>query len=76
MTDMNDKQELEYYRFLRDDSRTRLQINNSILAFLEELSFWNSLADTVKDYDFKEGYSLLLWVGDVLKTNFTDHYVE
>ena len=76
MTDMNDKQKLEYYRFLRDDSRTRLQINDAILAFLEELSFWNSLANTVKDYDFEEGYSLLLWVNDVLKTNFTDHYVE
>lgn len=76
MTDMNDKQKLEYYRFLRDDSRTRLQINDAILAFLEELSFWNSLANTVKDYNFEEGYSLLLWVGDVLKTNFTDHYVE
>ena len=73
---MNDKQKFEYYRFLRDDSRTRLQINEAILAFLEELSFWNSLANTVKDYDLKEGYSLLLWVGDVLKTNFTDHYVE
>ena len=36
MTDMNDKQKLEYYRFLRDDSRTRLQINDAILAFLEE----------------------------------------
>lgn len=76
MTDMNDKQRLEYYRFLRDDSRTRLQINNSILAFLEELRFWNDLARTVKDYDSKEGYSLLLWVGDVLKTNFPEHYVE
>ena len=76
MTDMNDKQKLEYYRFLRDDSRTRLQINDAILAFLEELSFWNSLANTVKDYDFEKGYSLLLWVNDVLKTNFTDHYVE
>ena len=76
MTDMNDKQKLEYYRFLRDDSRTRLQINNSILAFLEELRFWNDLARTVKDYDFKEGHSLLLWVGDVLKTNFLDNYVE
>lgn len=73
---MNDKQRLEYYRFLRDDSRTRLQINNSILAFLEELRFWNDLARTVKDYDSKEGYSLLLWVGDVLKTNFPEHYVE
>lgn len=73
---MNDKQKLEYYCFLRDDSRTRLQINNSILAFLEELRFWDDLARTIKDYDFKEGYSLLLWVGDVLKTNFTDHYVE
>lgn len=76
MTDMNDKQKLEYYCFLRDDSRTRLQINNSILAFLEELRFWDDLARTIKDYDFKEGYSLLLWVGDVLKTNFPDHYVE
>ncbi len=76
MTDMNDKQKLEYYRFLRDDSRTRLQINNSILAFLEELRFWNDLARTIKDYDSKEGYSLLLWVGDVLKTNFPEHYVE
>ena len=76
MTDMNDKQKLEYYRFLRDDSRTRLQINDAILAFLEELSFWNSLANTVKDYDLKEAYSLLLWVKDVLKTNFPDHYVE
>ena len=73
---MNDKQKLEYYRFLRDDYRTCLKINNSIIAFLEELSFWNSLANTVKDYDFKEGYSLLLWVGDVLKTNFPDRYVE
>lgn len=73
---MNDKQKLEYYRFLRDDSRTRLQINNSILAFLEELRFWNDLARTIKDYDSKEGYSLLLWVGDVLKTNFPEHYVE
>lgn len=73
---MNDKQKLEYYRFLRDDSRTRLQINNSILAFLEELRFWNNLARTIKDYDSKEGYSLLLWVSDVLKTNFSDHYVE
>ena len=76
MTDMNDKQKLEYYRFLRDDSRTRLQINNSILAFLEELRFWNDLARTIKDYDFKEGYSLLFWVSDVLKTNFPEHYVE
>ena len=56
---MNDKQKLEYYRFLRDDSRTRLQINDAIFAFLEELRFWNDLANTVKDYDFKEGYSLL-----------------
>ena len=76
MTDMNDKQKLEYYRFLRDDSRTRLQINNSILAFLEELSFWNDLAGIVKDYDLKEAYFLLLWVKDVIKTNFTDHHVE
>lgn len=76
MINMNDKQKLEYYRFLRDDSRTRLQINNSILAFLEELRFWNDLARTIKDYDSKEGYSLLLWVGDVLKTNFPEHYVE
>ena len=67
---MNDKQKLEYYRFLRDDSRTRLQINNSILAFLEELRFWNNLARTIKDYDSKEGSSLLLWVSDVLKTKF------
>ena len=73
---MNDKQELEYYRFLRDDSRTRLQINDAILAFLEELRFWNNLAMTIKDYDFKEGHSLLLWVSDVLKTNFSDRYVE
>lgn len=76
MINMNDKQKLEYYRFLRDDSRTRLQINNSILAFLEELRFWNDLARTIKDYDSKEGYSLLLWVSDVLKTNFPDYYVE
>ena len=76
MTDMNDKQKLKYYRFLRDDSRTRLQINDANLAFLEELRFWNSLAITIKNYDFKEGHSLLLWVEDVLKTNFTDHYVE
>ena len=76
MTDMNDKQKLEYYRFLRDDSRTRLQIENSILAFLEELRFWNDLAMTMKDYDPKESHSLILWVSDVLKTNFTDHYVE
>ena len=76
MTDMNDKQKLEYYRFLRDDYRTRLKINNSILAFLEELRFWNDLAMTIKDYDYKEGYSLLLWVSDVLKTSFPDHYVE
>ena len=76
MTDMNDKQKLEYYRFLRDDSRTRLQINDAILAFLEELRFWNNLAMTIKDYDFKEGYSLLLWVNDVLKTNFSNYYVE
>ena len=76
MTDMNDKQKLEYYRFLRDDSRTRLQINDAILAFLEELRFWNDLAMTINDYDSKEGYSLLLWVVDVLKTNFPDHYVE
>ena len=73
---MNDKQKLEYYRFLRDDSRTRLQINEAILAFLEELRFWNDLAMTIKDYDPKEGYSLLLWVSDVLKTNFSDRYVE
>ena len=76
MTDMNDKQKLEYYRFLRDDGRTRIQINDAILAFLEELSFWNNLAWTVKDYDLKEAYSLLLWVNDVIKTNFIDHYVE
>ena len=76
MTDMNDKQKLEYYRFLRDDSRTRLQINEAILAFLEELRFWNDLDRTVKDYDFKEGHSLLLWVNDVIKTNFPDYYVE
>ena len=73
---MNDKQKLEYYRFLRDDYRTRLKINNSIIAFLEELRFWNDLAMTIKDYDSKEGYSLLLWVSDVLKTNFPDYYVE
>ena len=73
---MNDKQKLEYYRFLRDDYRTRLKINNSILAFLEELRFWNDLAMTIKDYDSKEGYSILLWVSDALKTNFPDHYVE
>ena len=73
---MNDKQKLKYYRFLRDDSRTRLQINDANLAFLEELSFWNSLANTVKDYDFNEAYSLLLWVNDVIKTNFTGYYVE
>ena len=76
MTDMNDKQKLKYYRFLRDDYRTSLKINNSIIAFLEELRFWNDLAMTIKDYDSKEGYSLLLWVSDVLKTNFPDHYVE
>ena len=76
MTDMNDKQKLEYYRFLRDDSRTRLQINDAILTFLEELRFWNNLANTIKDYNFEEGYSLLLWVVDVLKTSFPDHYVE
>ena len=76
MTDMNDKQKLEYYRFLRDDSKTRLQINDAILAFLEELRFWNNLAMAMKDYAPKEGYSLLLWVGDVLKTNFPDYYVE
>ena len=76
MTDMNDKQKLKYYRFLRDDYRTRLKINNSIIAFLEELRFWNDLAMTIKDYDSKEGYSLLLWVSDALKTNFPDHYVE
>ena len=76
MTDMNDKQKLEYYRFLRDDSRTRLQINDAILAFLEELRFWNNLAMTIKYYDFEEGYSLLLWVNDVIKTNFPNYYVE
>ena len=76
MTDMNDKQKLEYYRFLRDDSRIRLQINDAILAFLEELRFWNNVAMTVKNYDPKEGYSLLLWASDVLKTNFPDFYVE
>ena len=76
MTDMNDEQKLKYYRFLRDDYRTRLKINNSILAFLEELRFWNDLAMTIKDYDFKEGYSLLLCVSDALKTNFPDYYVE
>ena len=73
---MNDKQKLKYYRFLRDDYRTRLKINNSIIAFLEELRFWNDLAMTIKDYDSKEGYSLLLWVSDVLKTNFPNYYVE
>lgn len=73
---MNDKQKLKYYRFLRDDYRTRLKINNSIIAFLEELRFWNDLAMTIKDYDSKEGYSLLLWVSDALKTNFPDYYVE
>ena len=73
---MNDKQKLKYYRFLRDDYRTRLKINNSIIAFLEDLHFWNDLAMTIKDYDSKEGYSLLLWVSDALKTNFPDHYVE
>ena len=73
---MNDEQKLKYYRFLRDDYRTRLKINNSILAFLEELRFWNGLASTIEYYDFNEAYSLLLWVNDVIKTNFTDHYVE
>ena len=76
MTDMNDKQKLKYYRFLRDDYKTRLKINNSISAFLEDLRLWNDLAMTIKDYDSKEGYSLLLWVSDALKTNFPDHYVE
>ena len=73
---MNDEQKLKYYRFLRDDYRTRLKINNSIIAFLEELRFWNDLAMTIKDYDSKEGYSILLWVSDALKTNFPDNYVE
>ena len=73
MTDMNDKQKLEYYRFLCDDSRTRLQINDAILAFLEELRFWNNLASTVKYYDSNEAFSLLLWVNDVIKTNFPDY---
>ena len=73
---MNDKQKLKYYRFLRDDYKTRLKINNSIIAFLEELRFWNDLGMTIKDYDPNEGYSLILWVSDVLKTNFPDHYVE
>ena len=73
---MNDKQKLKYYRFLRDDYRTRLKINNSIIAFLEELRFWNDLAMTINDYDYEEGYSILLWVSDVLKTNFPDYYVE
>lgn len=73
---MNDKQKLEYYRFLRDDSRTRLQINDAILAFLEELRFWNNLASTVKYYDFKEAYSLFLYVREAIKTNFSDYYVE
>ena len=73
---MNDKQKLKYYRFLRDDSRTRLQINDANLAFLNELRFWNNLAMTIKSYDLKEGYSLLVWVGEVLKTNFPDRYVE
>lgn len=76
MIDMNDKQKLEYYHFLRDDSRTRLQINDAILAFLEELRFWNNVAMTVKYYDPKEGHSHLLWASDVLKTNFPDYYVE
>ena len=80
---MNDKQKLKYYRFLRDCFYScrntiliSLKINNSILAFLEELRFWNDLAMTIKDYDSKESYSLLLWVSDALKTNFPDHYVE
>ena len=73
---MNDKQKLEYYHFLRNDSRTRLQINDAILAFLEELRFWNNLSGTVNDYDSKEAHSLLLWVGDVLETNFPNYYVE
>ena len=73
---MNDKQKLKYYRFLRDDSKTCLQISNANLAFLNELRFWNNLAMIINDYDPKESYSLLLWVGDVLKTNFPDRYVE
>ena len=73
---MNDKQKLKYYRFLRDDYRTRLQIENSIFAFLEELRFWNDLVTIIKDYDLKEACSLLLWVSDALKTNFPDNYVE
>ena len=76
MTDMNDEQKLKYYRFLRDDYRTRLKINNSIIAFLEELRFWNNLASTVKYYDSNKAFSLLLWVNDVIKTNFPDYYVE
>ena len=51
---MNDKQKLHYYRFLRDDYRTRLQINNASIAFLEVLRFWNDLAMTIKYYDYKE----------------------
>lgn len=73
---MNSKQKLEYHRFLRNDNKTRLQISKSIYALVDELRFWNNLAMTIKDYDPKESHSLLLWVSDVLKTNFPDQYVE
>lgn len=73
---MNDNQKLEYYRFLRDDNRIKLRVNQAEYNFLEELEFWNDLAMIVKDYDINEGRSLLNWVGDVLKTNYPNYHAN
>ena len=67
---MNDKQELDYLRFLREDYKTQLRVSKAQLAFLEELRFWNNLAMTIKDYDIIAGYSLLKWVGDIIRENY------
>lgn len=66
----NNEQELEYYRFLREDNETRIRINKAELALLDELHFWNRLALIINDYDVNESFSLLNWVGEVLKVNY------
>lgn len=73
---MNDNQKLKYYRFLREDARTRLRINQAEYNFLEELEFWNGLSMTINKYDTNEARSLLTWVGDVLRTNYPNYHAD
>lgn len=70
---MNDEQRLKYYRFLREDSRTQLRINQAEYNLLDELLFWNRLSAIIQEYDVNEGLSLFNWVGDVLRVNYPNY---